>query len=357
MDIFPEMQRYGYEQVVLCHDRATGLRAIICIHDTTLGPGLGGCRMWTYPNEAAAVADAMRLARAMTYKTAAAGLDLGGAKAVIIGDPRTDKSEGLFRAFGRYVQSLQGRYITAEDVGTTVDDMDIIRLETEFVTGTSAAGSSGDPSPATAFGVWRGMKACAGAVWGEESLQKRTVAIQGVGSVGYHLAEHLADEGARLVVTDIRADKVERVVKEFGARAVDPDVVLDVDCDVFAPCALGGVLNENTIPRLKCKVVAGAANNQLATEDDARRLAERGILWAPDYVINAGGLINVADELLGYDRDRAFRKVGDIYHNVRRVIEIASAEGIPTSQAADRMAERRMELIGKLKHKYIPRGR
>lgn len=354
MRIFDAMAEHGHEQLVFCHDRTTGLRAVIAIHDTTLGPALGGCRMWRYATEDDAVTDVLRLSRAMTYKAACAGLNLGGGKAVILADETTRKTEAFLRAFGRFVHSLQGRYITAEDVGTNVHDMDLIALETPHVTGTSGRGSSGDPGPATAFGVWRGMKACAAHVWGDEALGSRTVAIQGVGSVGYRLAEHLRDEGARVIVADIAPDKVERARRHLGCEAVEPDAIYDVDCDIFAPCALGATLNADTIPRLKAQVVAGSANNQLATAEDARRLEGRGILYAPDYVINAGGLINVADELSGYNRDRAYRKIGQIHDTLSRIITLARAEGITTAEAADRVAEERIALLGELKKKYLP---
>jgi len=359
MEVFKGMERHGYEQVVFCCNESAGLKAIIAIHDTTLGPALGGLRMWPYESEDDAIFDVLRLSRGMTYKAAAAGLNLGGGKAVILGDPRRDKSEALFRAFGRFVQSLGGRYITAEDVGTSVEDMDYIHMETDYVTGVSTAyGSSGDPSPATAFGVWRGMKACGKEAYGSESLSGKTVAIQGLGHVGYNLARHLHDEGARLVVTDVNSEAVERAKREFGAEAVEPDAIYDVDCDILSPCALGAVLNPDTVPRLKCRIVAGAANNQLLAESDGDALDERGILYAPDYVLNAGGLINVADELQGYNRDRAFKKVSGIYDNIERVIRISKRDKIPTYRAADRLAEERIALIGRQGRFYLPsRGR
>ncbi len=355
MEVFKEMENYGYEQVVFCHNEAAGLKAIIAIHDTTLGPALGGLRMWPYSSEDEAIFDVLRLARGMTYKAAAAGLNLGGGKAVIIGDPRRDKSEALFRAFGRFVQSLGGRYITAEDVGTSVEDMDYIHMETDYVTGVSTAyGSSGDPSPATAFGVWQGMKACAKVALGTESLSGLTIALQGLGHVGFNLARHLYDDGARLIVTDINKEAVERAKAEFGAEAVEPDDIYDVECDIFSPNALGAVLNPETVPRLKCRVVAGAANNQLLSDSDGDALHERGILYAPDYVINAGGLINVADELQGYNRDRAFKKISQIHDTILKVIGIAERDGVPTYRAADRLAEERIALIGEQRRFHLP---
>lgn len=354
MKIFEYMEKYDYEQLVFCHDNTSGLKAIICIHDTTLGPALGGTRMWTYANEDDAVLDALRLGRGMTYKAAAAGLNLGGGKAVIMGDPGKDKSEELFRAFGRYVQSLNGRYITAEDVGTSVQDMDWVHLETDFVTGVSAAyGSSGDPSPMTARGVWRGMKAAAKEVYGSDSLQGKTVAVQGLGHVGYNLCRYLHEDGAQLIVTDINAENVNRVCNEYGAKAVDPKDIFAVDAEIFAPCALGAVINDETISQFKFKIIAGAANNVLKEERHGEEVHARGILYAPDYVINAGGLINVADELEGYNYDRALKKVESIYDNIAKVIEIAKRDNIPTYRAADRMAVERIERIGKIRSTFL----
>lgn len=288
MKWFDYMERYDYEQLLLCQDKNSGLKAIIAIHDTTLGPALGGVRMWNYASEEEAIIDALRLARGMTYKAAAAGLNLGGGKTVIIGDPRKDKNEAMFRALGRFIQGLNGRYITAEDVGTTEEDMDIIHQETRYVTGVSPAfGSSGNPSPVTAYGVYRGMKAAAKIAFGSDSLEGRTVAVQGVGSVAYHLCKHLHEEGARLIVTDIVRENVERAVRDFGAESVDPDKIYDVECDIFSPCALGAIINDETLPRLKCRVVAGSANNQLKEERHGDRLEELGIIYVPDYVINS----------------------------------------------------------------------
>lgn len=353
MKIFEYMEKYDYEQLVFCQENTSGLKAVICIHDTTLGPALGGTRMWNYATEEDAILDALRLARGMTYKNAAAGLNLGGGKTVIIGDSRTQKSEELFRAFGRYVQSLNGRYITAEDVGTNVQDMDWIHMETKFVTGVSSSyGSSGDPSPMTALGVWKGMKAAAKEAFGSDSLEGKTIAIQGLGHVGYYLAKHLTDEGARLVVTDINPESVKRVVREFVATPVNPEEIFRVKCDIFAPCALGAVINDETIPQLQCQVVAGAANNVLKEERHGDKLHEMGILYAPDYVINAGGVINVADELEGYNYERALKKVETVYDNVAKVIAIAKRDNIPTYKAADRMAEERIAKMGKVRNTY-----
>ncbi|KLU61383.1 leucine dehydrogenase [Peptococcaceae bacterium CEB3] len=354
MTTFEYMEKYDYEQLVLCQDNTSGLKAVICIHDTTLGPALGGTRMWNYASEEDAILDALRLARGMTYKNAAAGLNLGGGKAVIMGDSRTQKSEELFRAFGRYVQALNGRYITAEDVGTNVQDMDWIHMETKFVTGISSSyGASGDPSPLTALGVYRGMKAAAKEAFGSDSLEGKTVAIQGLGHVGYYLAKHLTDEGAKLIVTDINSEAVKRVAREFVATAVRTEEIFGVKCDIFAPCALGAVINDETIPQLKCQVVAGAANNVLKEDRHGDELYEKGILYAPDYVINAGGVINVADELEGYNAERALKKVEMVYDNVARVIAIAKRDHIPTYKAADRMAEERIAKIGKVSNTFL----
>ncbi|MBC2282756.1 Glu/Leu/Phe/Val dehydrogenase [Listeria booriae] len=343
--LFERMEKYDYEQVVFCHDKVSGLKAIIAIHDTTLGPALGGCRMWPYETEEEALEDVLRLARGMTYKNAAAGLNLGGGKTVIIGDPRKDKSEAMFRALGRYVESLNGRYIIAEDVGTTVADMDMIHAETDYVTGISESyGSSGNPSPMTALGVYSAMKRTALEAFGTDTLADKTVAVQGVGNVAYALCELLHKDGAKLVVTDINQEAVNRAVAAFGAKAVAPDEIYDVDADIFAPCALGGVLNDTTIPRLKVKAVCGSSNNQLLqTIHHGQMLADRGILYAPDYIVNAGGVINVADELSRYNEERAKHKIGDIYGQIGKVFDIAKEEKILPAQAANRMAEQRME--------------
>ncbi|MCY7815420.1 branched-chain amino acid dehydrogenase [Bacillus haynesii] len=357
MELFRYMEQYDYEQLVFCQDKQSGLKAIIAIHDTTLGPALGGTRMWTYESEEAAIEDALRLARGMTYKNAAAGLNLGGGKTVIIGDPRKDKNEEMFRAFGRYIQGLNGRYITAEDVGTTVEDMDIIHEETDFVTGISPAfGSSGNPSPVTAYGVYKGMKAAAKEAFGTDSLEGKTVAVQGVGNVAYNLCRHLHEEGAKLIVTDINKEAVERAVAEFGARAVDPDDIYSQECDIYAPCALGATINDDTIPQLKAKVIAGAANNQLKETRHGDQIHDMGIVYAPDYVINAGGVINVADELYGYNSERALKKVEGIYGNIERVLEISKRDRIPTYLAADRLAEVRIERMRQSRSQFLQNG-
>jgi leucine dehydrogenase len=349
MQVFEKLAEYRYEQLVFCHDKATGLRAIIAIHDTTLGPALGGCRMYPYATEEVAIVDVLRLARGMTYKAAASGLNLGGGKSVIIADPRTDKSEALFRSFGRYIETLAGRYIVAEDVGTSTEDANFIRVETSHVVGVDVTrGGSGDPSPLTALGVRQGMRACAEAVFGTTSLQDRVVAVQGVGHVGYHLCRLLHEEGAGLIVTDVDGSAVGRAVREFGAKAVELDEILTIPCDIFAPCALGAVLNDATIPELRCSIVAGSANNVLAESHHGEALSERGILYAPDYVINAGGLINVADELEGYNERRAVNRVMRIEDSIRRVIAISRRDDVPTNIAADTLALERIAAISSM---------
>ncbi len=357
MRLFESMSEYNHEEVVFCHDRDSGLRAIIAIHDTTLGPSLGGTRMWPYKTEEEALHDVLRLSRGMTYKAAAAGLNLGGGKAVIIGDPATDKDEMRFRAFGRFVEGLAGRYITAEDVGTDVHDMEWVRMETQWVTGISEAlGGSGDPSPVTARGVYHGIKAAAEEVFGTSSLRGRKVAIQGAGHVGYFLADFLTKEGAKVFIADIKPARVQRAVDEFGATAVEADKIYDVDADIFAPCALGAIINDQTIPRFRFRLIAGGANNQL--EDEKRHgkiLMEKNILYAPDYVINAGGLINVANEIEGYNREKALKDAEGIYHILREIFAIAQKERVPTNVASDRLAERRIEQVGKLKRMHVIR--
>jgi leucine dehydrogenase len=343
MNLFDTISEMGHEQLVVCHDKASGYRGIIAIHDTTLGPALGGTRFWNYASDEEAIVDALRLARGMTYKNAVAGLNLGGGKSVIIGDNRTTNREMLFRAHGRFVDSLGGRYVTAEDVGTSTGDMDFVHMETDYVTG--LAGQSGDPSPVTAHGVFRAIEASAFQRWGSDSLARRTVAIQGCGNVGYHLARELHAAGAELVVSDIDAERVRRVVGATGARAVATDEIYCQRADIFAPCALGAVINDDTLPQLQVEIVAGAANNQLLEERHGQELEERGILYAPDYVANAGGVINVYSELAGWDRERSLRKADEIYHTVLNVFEIAKQEGIPTYEAADRLAERRLHAV------------
>lgn len=355
MKVLKLMSEYDHEEVVFCQDKDSGLRAIIAIHDTTLGPSLGGTRMWPYKTEEEALEDVLRLARGMTYKAAAAGLNLGGGKAVIIGDPHKDKNEMLFRAFGRFVEGLAGRYITAEDVGTEVRDMEWVRMETQWVTGISEAlGGSGDPSPVTARGVYHGMKAAVEAAFGSPSLRGKKIAIQGAGHVGYYLAEFLSKEKAKIFIADLKQDRVDKIVNDFGATAVEPNKIHGVDCDVFAPCALGAIINDETFPQFKCKIIAGGANNQLADEKKhGKILKEKGIYYAPDYVINAGGLINVANEVEGYNRDKALKQAEEIFHIVKQIFELSQKDDIPTNVASNRLAERRIEQVAKLKRMHV----
>lgn len=352
MEVFEMMDKYGHEQIVFNYDKVSGLKCIIAIHDTTLGPALGGLRMWPYKSEEEALFDVLRLSRGMTYKNAAMGLNLGGGKAVIIGDPRKDKSEELFRAFGRFVESLGGRYITAEDVGTSTDDMEIISRETSYVAG--RASTSGNPSPMTAFGVFKAMMASAKEVFGTDSLEGLTVAVQGVGSVGFNLVQRLIEAGARVYVSDIFPDKVEKAV-EIGAIAVPPEKIFEQECDIFAPCALGGIINDDTVPRLKAKVVCGSANNQLLEPRHGKALSKRGILYAPDFIANGGGVINVAEELSrdGYNQERALAKVSAIYDILLKVFRIAREKGIETYEAADLLAEERIRKALLQKRMYL----
>ena len=346
MEVFKGMGKWSHEQVLFTREESVGYYGIIAIHDTTLGPALGGTRLWNYDSEEDALIDVLRLSMGMTYKAAVAGLNLGGGKSVIIGDPDQPRREMTFRAHGRAVETLKGRYITAEDVGTSVEDMDYVHMETEHVVG--IAGRSGDPSPVTAYGTYRGMRACALEKFGDDSLKGKTVAVQGVGHVGYYLCENLAAEGAKLIVTDISEDKVARCVEDFGAEGVKSDAIYGVDADIFAPCALGAIVNEKTLPQLKVKIIAGAANNQLAKHEDAQAVQDAGILYAPDYVINAGGLINVYSELAEWTTDRSKRKAGEIYQTLIEVFELAREEKLTTADAADRIAERRIETVGRL---------
>jgi leucine dehydrogenase len=337
------MQRYHFEQFVVCDEPSAGLKAFIAIHDTTLGPASGGVRIWPHSSEEEAKFDVLRLARAMTYKSAVAGLSLGGGKGLVVADPSKDKNEALLRAFGRHVDKLDGRYITTEDVGMTPADLVSIAKETEHVAGLPLSmGGGGDTSELTGLGVYLGMKASAKAAWGTDALEGRVVAMQGFGNVGSRVAQHLLGEGARLVVSDVTEVAVERA-RELGAAIVEPDAVFDVACDIFSPCALGGVLNGETIPRLRCAIVAGGANNQLLEDRNGGDLQKRGILYAPDYVINAGGIINVACEIDGpYRPDRARELTERIYDTTERVIRMSREEETPTNAVADRIAERRL---------------
>jgi leucine dehydrogenase len=340
MPVFDSPDFDAHEQIVFCRDAASGLSAIIAIHNSNLGPALGGLRMWPYADSDAALADALRLSRGMTYKSAISGLSFGGGKAVIIGDPRKDKTPALFRAFGRFVDSLGGRYITAEDVGTSPRELEWVRQETRHVRGI-AEGGAGDPSPATAHGVHGGIRAAVRHALGRESLDGVRVAVQGLGHVGEDVCRRLAADGAVLFVSDIRAETVGRVVDALGATAVTPEAIYDQAVDVFAPCALGAVINDDTVGRLRAKVIAGSANNQLAEARHGIALRQRGILYAPDYVINAGGVINIAHEGADYDREAAFAHVGRIYDTLLEIFARAERQGIATSEAADRIAEDR----------------
>jgi leucine dehydrogenase len=344
MQLFEYMQAHSHEEVAFWYEEQVGLKAIIAIHDTTLGPALGGIRTWPYCSEEDALLDVLRLSEGMTYKAAIAGLNIGGGKAVIIGDPTREKREALFRSFGRFVNSLNGRYITAEDVGTTVKDMVQIHRETCFVTGLPrSTGGSGDPSPLTALGVYQGMRACCQACFDSKSLQGRTVAVQGVGKVGAILVRHLTQVGARVVACDVSRQAAEKIRCDPGVELVEPDQIFEVECDVFAPCALGAVINDETIPKLRCAIIAGCANNQLAELRHGNELHRRGILYAPDYVINAGGLINVASEVSDYDDYEARRRTIAIYDTARRVIDLSRVERVPTHVAAWQLATARLK--------------
>jgi valine dehydrogenase (NAD+) len=340
----------GHEQVVFCQDKPSGLRAIIAIYSTALGPALGGTRFYPYATEDEAVHDALELSRGMAYKNALAGLDHGGGKAVIWGDPARDKSEALLRAYGRFVQSLNGRYYTACDVGTYVRDMDVVAKETRFVTGRSEShGGAGDSSVLTAYGVFQGMRAAAEHTWGAPTLAGRTVGVAGLGKVGKHLVEHLLDDGATVLATDVSPAALQWARATYPqVRLVDGDLV-DAALDVYAPCALGGALDDRTVSRLQAKIVAGAANNQLAHPGIEKLLADRGILYAPDYVVNSGGVIQVADEIEGFDFERARRRASGIFDTTREILRLAQADGVPPAVAADRLAERRMADVGRLR--------
>jgi leucine dehydrogenase len=343
MNITEYMETQGHEQLSVFTDKSVGLRVFIAVHDTTLGPALGGVRIWPHKTEDDAIMDVLRLSRGMTYKSAAAGLDMGGGKALIMASSN-DKTEAMMRAFGRFIDSLGGRYITTEDVGATTQDMEWIAKETAHVTGLPVyQGGSGDPSEMTGYGIYQGMRACAADIWGKGSLAGRTIAIQGFGKVASYLAGHLMREDAKLIVSDINQSALNRA-RDLGLEVVDdPSAIYGVDCDIFAPCALGGILNDNTIPRLKCKVVAGSANNQLLGDRHASTLQDRGILYAPDYIINAGGIINISLEMgQAYDEKAAAEKVARIYDTVESVISLSRTNGITTARAADRLAEERI---------------
>ncbi len=352
--VFGSLSTHQHEQLVFCHDHETGLKAIIGIHNTVLGPALGGTRMWPYASEAEAINDVIRLSRGMTYKASISGLNLGGGKAVIIGDSRKDKGEAFMRKYGRFVENLNGKYITAEDVGTSTKDMEYIKMETDHVAGLpETMGGSGDPSPVTAYGTYMGMKASAKKAWGSDSLEGKKISVQGVGHVGGYLVELLAKENAELYITDIYEDRLKEISSKYNAKVVGLEDVYDLDVDIYAPCALGATVNNETLRRLKCQIVAGSANNQLQDESvHGPALMERGILYAPDFLINAGGLINVYSELQGYNRESAYSQTEKIYDYVLEIFNKSESEGIHTQLAANRIAEKRISDIGKVKATY-----
>ena len=346
MNVTEYMEAEGHEQLCVCVDNGAGLRAFISIHDTTLGPALGGVRIWPHKTEDEAILDVLRLSKGMTYKAAAAGLNFGGGKALIMASPQ-DKTEAMMRAFGRSVDSLGGRYVTTEDVGATDQDLEWIALETSHVTGLPVSqGGSGGPATATAYGIYKAMKACATRLWDSDSLQGRVVAVQGFGKVASTLAHHLREEGARLVVAEINQTAL-AMAREQGFDVLeDPSLIYEVECDIFSPCALGGILNDQTIPRLKCRAVVGSANNQLLEERHGEALQERGVLYAPDYIVNAGGIINISMEVgQPYEEEAAMERVARIYDTITRVMDTADSQGIATSLAADRLAEERINAM------------
>lgn len=346
--VIAAMSQYNHEQLLFCNDNATGLKAIIAVHNTTLGPALGGTRMWMYNNEIEALNDVLRLSRGMTYKNAISGLNLGGGKAVIIGDSKKMKSEAFFRRFGKFVNSLGGKYITAEDVGITPQDMSWVNMETDHVAG--LPGKSGDPSPVTAFGTYMGMKACAKKQFGSDSLSGKKVAVQGVGHVGEYLVEHLRKENAEVFITDINQESLKRVSEKYGATVVGTDEIYDIDMDIYAPCALGATINDNTLSRLKCSIIAGAANNQLADEKiHGQAVLDKKIVYAPDFALNAGGVINCYAEVTGQSAEWAMQKAEDIYSTIENIINRVSEENIPAYAIANKIAEERISSIGNVK--------
>lgn len=342
--VIRQMSEMGHEQIVFCQDEETGLKAIIAIHSTALGPALGGTRMWKYDNELEALNDVLRLSRGMTFKASISGLNLGGGKAVILGDAKTEKTDALMRRFGKFVETLNGNYITAEDVGMTTHDMEMVRAETKHVTGIpESIGGSGDPSPVTAYGVYMGMKASAMYKWGSDDLKGKKVVVQGIGNVGINLVKHLTEEGALVTINDISKERLKMVAEKYGATIVEGDAIYDVDMDIYAPCALGASVNDNTLSRLNCDIIAGAANNQLA--DEARHgqmVMDKGMIYAPDFLINAGGLINVYSELNGYNREEALAKTKEIYNTTLEILKKSELEGITSHEAAKQIAQARV---------------
>lgn len=350
MQLFERIKSEGYEQIVFCHDKSVGLKAIIAIHDSTLGPGTGGCRMYPYVTEDHALEDVLRLSKGMTYKASISGLKLGGAKGVIIGDPKTDKNPAMLRRYGQFVNRLAGSYVTAKDVGITGEDLRIIREETKHILGIEGIpGSSGDPSPLTAWGTYNGMKAAARHAFGDASLKGKRIAVQGLGYVSYYLLGYLVKEGASIVGADVDQARVAKCKAEFGIDVVGTDEILSQDCDILSPNALGAIINSNTIPSIKAKVVAGAANNQLATDNDGFELQKRGIVYAPDYAINAGGLMNIYHEMGGYDSARAHDHVGNIYGTIETILNRSVKENLPPHRVADMIAEERIATAKKAK--------
>jgi len=350
--IFDLMETHDYENILFCQEKTLGLKAIIVIHDTTLGPAAGGIRMWPYQNEQDAIQDAVRLARGMTYKNAAAGLPFGGGKCVIIGDPKKDKTEGLLRAMGRFIHRLNGLFLTGIDSGTTIQDMVLMRMETPYVvTVPESLGGPGNSAVATSFGIFQGIRACLKEVFGNPLPQGRTVAVQGIGAVGDELVKYLLNAGAAVTIADIDQQKVDTLASEYKVNVVPPEKIHTLDVDVYSPCAMGAVLNEHTIPELGCKIICGSANNQLATEKDGDRLAQRGILYAPDYIVSAGGVISGLDSLQpgGFNRQRAMDTVSHIYRTMGNVIAISKEQGIPTYRAADVLAEQRIATVRQVK--------
>lgn len=353
--VFDQIEAMEHEQLVMCYDKATGLKAIVAVHNTTLGPALGGTRMWQYKNEEEAVTDVLRLSRGMTFKNAISGLNHGGGKAVIIGDARTQKTEAYMRRFGRFVEGLSGRYVTAEDVNIRTSDIEYIAMETNFVAGLpEIMGGGGDPSPVTAYSTYLGMKAAAKKAWGNDSLKGKKILVQGVGQVGTYLVERLRHEDAKVYISDINEERLQQVANRFGAEVVMGDAIYDLDIDIYSPCALGASLNDNTIPRLKCQIVAGAANNQLKDEKKhGLMLMERGILYAPDFLINSGGVINVAAEYEGnYKRERAYQKAEKVYDICLNILNEAELKNIGPQEAAMQMALKRIQEVGSVKLSY-----
>lgn len=358
MFTFEKLYKMGHEEVVFFSEPSCGLKAIVAIHDTTLGPALGGTRMWPYASEEEAVEDVLRLSRGMTYKAAISGLNLGGGKAVIIGNPKEDKSEALFRAYGRFIESLNGRYISAEDVNISVNDIDHIYTETNYVCGIDKAhGGSGNPAPYTALGVFRGMQASAMKTWGSKSLKDKVVGIQGVGSVGYELGKLIDEDGGKLLFTDINEDNIKKFKEDFPhAEFIESDGIYDANMDIYAPCALGATINDDTINRLKCKIVNGAANNQLKEDRHGEILKEKGILYAPDYLINAGGLMNVSIEFEGWNDGKSRRMIDKIYDTTLQIFDLAEEQNISVNKATDLLAERRLNSMKKIQTTYLGRG-